>query len=206
MKKIGYQIHLLHGTQTPKKWKNFTNYLELLVVIWAVDRFKHYFLETNFIVATEHKALILALDRNNLDKTSQSRLTRWNDRLLPYQFKVAQIPGKDMRIVDYLSREPNGDPWLESELNENLVVTAIESFRSVLDCKSSRLNEKSSLNRNESVLEYSRCCNPPELQNTSSLGCYSNQNTFKWTRLNWSESYFGRKRAIKRRQRKKWIQ
>ena len=47
-----------------------------------------------------------------------------------------------MGIVDYLSRQPNGEPWPESELDERFVVTSIESFHKALDCLSSRLSEQ----------------------------------------------------------------
>ena len=60
-----------------------TNELELLAVVWAVDRYKHYLLGKSFTIATDHKALTSALDGNMSNKTYQSRLTRWVDRLLP---------------------------------------------------------------------------------------------------------------------------
>ena len=65
-----------------------TNELELLAVVWSVDRFKHYILGKEFIKAAEHKALTSALDKNGSNKTWQSRPTRLVDRPLPYQFKV----------------------------------------------------------------------------------------------------------------------
>ena len=88
--------------------------MELLAVVWAVDIYKHYLLGNPFTIATDHKALTSALDGNKSNKTYPSRLTR----LLPYQFKI--VPGADMGIVDYLSRDPFNDPWPESELDENL--------------------------------------------------------------------------------------
>ena len=68
--------------------KYSTNELELLAVVWSVGRFKHYLLGKEFGIATDHKALVSALDENRSNKTYQSRLTKWVDRLLPYQFKV----------------------------------------------------------------------------------------------------------------------
>ena len=92
----------------------------MLAVVWAVDRFKHYLLGNEFVIVTDHKALTSALEGNRSNKTYQSRLTRWVDRLLPYQFKIVHIPGKDMGIVDYLSREPTGEPWPEPNWMKNL--------------------------------------------------------------------------------------
>ena len=86
------------------------------------------------MIATDHKALVSALDENKSNKTYQSRLTRWVDRLLPSHFKVLHLPGKDMGIVDYLSRNPKDEPWPESVLDEKFVFTSIESFHKALDC------------------------------------------------------------------------
>ena len=121
--------------------KYSTNELELLAVVWAVDRFKHYLLGKEFVIATDHKTLTSALGEHRSNKTYHSRLTRWVDRLLPYQFKIIHIPGRDIGIVDYLSREPNGEPWPESELGQRFVVTSIESFHKALDCLNSRFSE-----------------------------------------------------------------
>ena len=162
--------------------KYSTNELELLAVVWSVDRFKHYLLGKEFVIATDHKALVSALDENKSNKTYQSRLTRWVDRLLPYQFKVVHLPGKDMGIVDYLSRNPKGEPWPESVLDEKFVVTSIESFHKALDCLNSRINDQDRLDRNENVLEYSRIDQNMSIKNTSSTRCYSNQNGPKWTK------------------------
>ena len=60
--------------------KNYSaNELELLAVVWAVDRCNHYLLSKLFIIATDHKALTSALVLNKLNKKYQSRLTRLND-------------------------------------------------------------------------------------------------------------------------------
>ena len=164
--------------------KYSTNELELLAVVWAVDRYKHYLLGTTFIIATDHKALTTALDVNKSNKTYQSRLTRWVDRLLPYQFKIVHIPGRDMGIVDYLSRDPFNDPWPESELAEKFVVATINSFHEAFDCWNSRLIEIGSLSRNENVL---KCSRRNVKKQSSSNGCYSNQNGQNRTKLDRNE-------------------
>ena len=121
--------------------KYSTNELELLAVVWAVDIFKHCLLGKEFILATDQKAHTSTPGEYKSNKTYQSRLTRWVDRLLPYQFRVVHKPGKDMGIVDYMSREPNGEPWPETNLDEKFVVASIECFHKALDCLSSRLND-----------------------------------------------------------------
>ena len=158
--------------------------LQLLAVVWAVDRYKHYLLGKSFTIATDHKALTSALDGNKSNKTYQSRLTRWVDRLLPYHFNIVHIPGRDMGIVDYLSRDPFKDPWPESELDEKFVIATINSFHEALDCMSSRLNGIGSLNRNENVLE---CFRRNAEKRSSSNGCHGNQNSQQRTRLDRNE-------------------
>ena len=79
------------------------------------------------------------LDTKRSNTTYRSRLTRWLDRLLPYQSEIVRIPGKDMGIVDFLSRQLQRDPWPESELDKKFVVIAIDPFHKALDCMSSRL-------------------------------------------------------------------
>ena len=177
---ISFASRYLNSQQ--KKYS--TNELELLAVVWAVDRYKHYLLGKPFTIATDHKALTTALDGNKSNKTYQSRLTRWVDRLLPYQFKIVHIPGRDMGIVDYLSRDPFNDPWPESELDEKFVVATINSFHEAFDWRNSRLEETGSLNRNENVLE---CSRRNAKKQSSSNGCYSNQNGQKRTKLDRNE-------------------
>ena len=160
------------------------NELELLAVIWAVDRFKHYLLGKEFILATDHKALTSTLSEYKSNKTYQSRLTRWVDRLLPYQFKVVHKPGKVMGVVDYMSREPNEEPWPETYIDEKFVVASIECFHKELDCLNSRLNVATHAIQNDNFLEHSGSSNTlDETKAKSSHGCYSNRSVQKRSRL-----------------------
>ena len=73
------------------KKRNITNELEILAIVWSCEHFCNYLLGNRFVVLTDHKAIISALKTNRGNKTHQSRLTRWADRLLPFDFDVLHI-------------------------------------------------------------------------------------------------------------------
>ena len=181
--------------------KYSTNELELLAVVWAVDRFEHYLLGKEFVIATDHKALTSAFGEHRSNKTYQSRLIRWVDRLLLYQFKVIYILGMVMGIVDYLSREPNGKPCPESEINERFVVTSIEDFHKALDCLSSRLSD-TDRKIDVIILEYSGTRSEiSHCKDNSSHGWYGDQFVQNWTKLDRNEN--GQSSRFQREQNEK---
>ena len=57
--------------------KYSTNELELLGVVWATEHFENYLYGAEFEIATDHKALLSALNANQSNKTMYSRLARW---------------------------------------------------------------------------------------------------------------------------------
>ncbi len=69
------------------------NELELLAVKLATEHFKHYLLGRHFTVETDHKALISVFNRHRAHKEYSARLTRWQMRLLPFDFTVIYTPG-----------------------------------------------------------------------------------------------------------------
>ena len=67
--------------------KYSTNELEMLAVVWGAEYFRNFILGRNFLIVTDHKVLIsLFNDNNKKNKTMFSRLTRWLDRLIPFDF------------------------------------------------------------------------------------------------------------------------
>ena len=88
--------------------KYSVNELELLRVVWAIEHFKYYLYGKHFTVITDHQALISALNASERSKTSQSRLTRWIDRLIPFHFDIKHLAGNKMGLIDYMSRNPVG--------------------------------------------------------------------------------------------------
>ena len=109
-----------------------TNELELLAVVWALEHFKYYLYGSHFTLQTDHQALLSALKENRGNKTYQSRLTRWVDRLLQFLFSVEHIPGKNIGFADYLSRNPPSDASPPSEKDKNFVINTIEEIKHAL--------------------------------------------------------------------------
>ena len=82
------------------------NELELLAVVWVIDHFKSYVYCVKFQTISNHGALASVLKPNRGNKTFSSRLTRWVDRLLPFEFEITHVPGRVLSFADYLSRHP----------------------------------------------------------------------------------------------------
>ena len=98
------------------------NEMELLAIIWACEHFCTYLLGNRFQVLTDHKAIISALNENYINKSYQSRLSRWADRLFPFDFEVIQVPWVTLGIVDYFSRYPTFSNPAPSNYDELFVV------------------------------------------------------------------------------------
>ncbi len=86
-----------------------TNELEHSAVVWSVEHSRNYLYGRDFEVRTDHRALLSTLKSNRGNKTQYSRLVRWVDRLLPFNFTIEHIPGKMIGWADYLSRHPVGE-------------------------------------------------------------------------------------------------
>ena len=89
---------------TELETKYSINELELLAVVWSVEHFKNYVFGVRFGVVSDHKALQCVLKSDKGNKTFSSRLTRWVDRLLPFDFSIVHTPGRTLGMADYLSR------------------------------------------------------------------------------------------------------
>ena len=112
----------------PHESKYSTNELELLGVVWAVENYKTYLYGSEFEVITEHKALLCALSPNHGNKTYQSRLPRWVDRILAFNFTNKHLAGKYMGFTDLLSRIPSGEALPIFHYDEEFVVANINKI------------------------------------------------------------------------------
>ena len=66
------------------------------------------------------------------NKSYNSRLTRWIDRLLPFDFNIKHIPGAKMGLVDYISRQPNQEAKITNKYDEEFAVATITRIRDAI--------------------------------------------------------------------------
>ena len=70
------------------------NELQLLGVVWSVEYFEYYLLGKSFTIITDHRALLSIMKEHTSNKTYNSGLTRWVDRLLPFDFNIEHIQAR----------------------------------------------------------------------------------------------------------------
>ena len=80
-----------------------TTELELLAVVWSVNKFHHYLHGAYFDLYTDHSALQWLLTTAGL-KDTKGRLLRWIVKLQGYNFKSYHKRGKNNQNADALSR------------------------------------------------------------------------------------------------------
>ena len=66
---------------------------------------------------------------NRSNKSYNSRLTRWVDRLLPFEFSIDHLPGSKMGLVDYISRDPQQEAVNISAHNEQFIVAKLDVIK-----------------------------------------------------------------------------
>ena len=139
-KPIAFASRFLNNCES----KYSVNELEFLGVVWSIEHFKHYLHGKGFVVVTDHRAFLSILKDNRGNKTYQSRLTRWLDRLLPFDFELEHLAGKDMGFVDYMSRNPIGAAVKVSSYDNEFIVAQIQS---IADCIYSASTKQMDLQR-----------------------------------------------------------
>ena len=108
------------------------NELELLGVVWSVEYFKYYLFGKQFTIITDHRALLSIMKEHRSNKSYNSRLTRWIDRLLPFDFNIKHILGTKMGLVDYTSHQPNQEAKVTNNYDEEFAVATITRIRDAI--------------------------------------------------------------------------
>ena len=105
------------------------NGLELLCVVWSIEHFKHYLYGEPFTVITDHRALLSIMREKRANKSYNSRLTSWVDRLRPLDFTIDHLPGTKMGLVDYISRDPQQKAVNLSVYDEQFIVAKLDVIK-----------------------------------------------------------------------------
>ena len=126
------------------------NELERLGVVWSIEYFKNYLNGKEFSIITHHRAFLSILKEQRSNKSYNSRLSRWVDRLLPYQFKIEHFLGAKMGIVDYISRNPYQPAESISKYDEEFLVATLS--RNYFDAK--LLQQKYNISANALIKLY----------------------------------------------------
>ena len=105
------------------------NELELLGVVWSIEHFKYYLYGKPFTVKTDHRSLFSIMRENRANKSYNSRLRRWVDRLLPFDFTIDHLPVSKMGVVNYISRDPQQKAVNISAYDEQIIVAKLDVIK-----------------------------------------------------------------------------
>ena len=100
--------------------------------MWCVEYFKHYLFGKSFTIITDLRALLSIMKEHRSNKSHDSRLTRWIDCLLSFDFNIEHIPGAKMGLVDYISRQPNQEANVTNKYDEEFAVATITRIRDAI--------------------------------------------------------------------------
>ena len=130
--------------------------LELLAVVWGLEKFRFYLYGKKVFLYTDHQALEPLNKRNRCNRQYSTRLTRWLDRLAHFDIAIQHIAG-NLKFTDFLSRNPLENASKEEVYDEQYVINIL-SEQAELNAKYGTLFADQSPiapERNKTTEEYS---------------------------------------------------
>jgi transposase InsO family protein len=88
-------------TPTQRRWS--TTKRELWMLMWSMQKLRHYLLGRRFVARVDHKPLV-----SMMRKKLNILIEGWLDTILKYDFIVEYIPGPENVLADALSRQYDG--------------------------------------------------------------------------------------------------
>ena len=98
-------------------------------VVWSIEHFKYYLYGKPFTAITDHRALLSIMRENRANISYNSRLTRWVDGLLLFDFTIDQLPGSKMALVDYNFHDPQQKAVNISVYDEQFKVAKLDVIK-----------------------------------------------------------------------------
>nr|GEW62270.1 reverse transcriptase domain-containing protein [Tanacetum cinerariifolium] len=119
-------IHYASKTMTEEKSNYTTTKKEMLVVVYAFEKFRSYLIINKSIVYMDHSALKYLFAKKN----SKAKLLCWVLLLQEFTFKVINTKGAENLTVDHLSRleNPHQNVLDPKEINESFPLETLNLF------------------------------------------------------------------------------
>ena len=99
--------------------------LELLAVVWGLEKFRFYLYGKKVFLYTDHQALEPLIKRNRCNRQYSARLTRWLDRLAHFDIAIQHIARSNLKFTDFLSRNPVENATTEDVYDEQNVINIL---------------------------------------------------------------------------------
>lgn len=118
-------VYCVSKKTTDSERRYHSSKLELLAIIWSVDRLRQFLLGIHFTIVTDCQALVYM----NAKKTTNPQIARWFSLLQEYDVEIRHRPGNKMEHVDALSRAPTEaendtmEEIFEKHLEVNICIT-----------------------------------------------------------------------------------
>lgn len=114
-------VYCISKKLTEAESKYHSGKLELMAVVWAVNKWRNLLIGIKFKIFTDCQALIYLRAHRAL----RPQIARWHDLLQEYDYDIQHRPGTKMAHVDALSRAPvteSGGTTLDDVLTDRLSV------------------------------------------------------------------------------------
>ena len=105
--------------------------LELLAVVWGLERFRFHLYGKRVQIISKYQALRPLLKKNKTNKQYSARLTRWLDRLNHFDISLKHTAEKEIKFTDFISRNPTETAEPERKYEEEFVINAIAQVATV---------------------------------------------------------------------------
>lgn len=100
-----HPVYYSSNKTTPAEQKYSSYELEVLAIVKALKKFRVYLLGIQFTIVTDCRAFVATMNKKDLCV----RVARWALLLEEFQYTVEHRPGRSMKHVDALSRNPSSE-------------------------------------------------------------------------------------------------